>query len=133
MVSIRTIRGLPSESVEKSKSMPRRRMTSAEEGNVELGDDSIGGGPDAGGGRGAGIPRGKGTMPSPSPRLLSAESRLAQEKTWLKNLPIHCHAEAMRCSDFVWSFRVSGLDGTPYEVSGVLDTFPIVVYTGIFF
>lgn len=55
--------------------------------------------------------------PAPSPRLLSAESRLAQEKAWLvEDLPPYCHAEVMRSSDFVWSFRVSGLHGTLYQV-----------------
>lgn len=55
--------------------------------------------------------------PAPSPRLLSAESRLAQEKAWLvEDLPPYCHAEVMRGSDFVWSFRVSGLHGTLYQV-----------------
>lgn len=54
--------------------------------------------------------------PAPSPRLLSAESRLAQEKAWLVDLPQYCHAEVTQASDFVWSFRVSGLHGTLYQV-----------------
>lgn len=52
-----------------------------------------------------------------SPRFLSAESRLAQEKAWLADgLPPYCHAEPSDGSDFVWSFKVSGLHGTLYQV-----------------
>lgn len=55
--------------------------------------------------------------PALSPRFLSAESRLAQEKAWLADgLPQHCHAEPSHGSDFVWSFKVSGLHGTLYQV-----------------
>lgn len=55
---------------------------------------------------------------SPSPRLLSAETRLAQEKAALEDaLPQHCHAEVTSAgSDFEWSFRISGLHGTLYQV-----------------
>lgn len=51
-----------------------------------------------------------------SPRLSAAEKRLAQEKKWLVDTPSYCFAEPMRASDFVWSFRVSGLHGTAYQV-----------------
>lgn len=52
-----------------------------------------------------------------SPRSLSAEFRLTQEKAWLaEDLPENCHAEVMRGSDFMWSFRVSGLHASLYQV-----------------
>lgn len=54
--------------------------------------------------------------PAPSPRLSAAGKRLAEEKSWLVDLPQHCIAEPTRASDFVWSFRVSGLHGTLYQV-----------------
>lgn len=58
------------------------------------------------------------TNPALSPRFLSAESRLAQEKAWLADaLPQHCQAEPIRGSDFVWSFKVAGLHRTLYQVS----------------
>lgn len=58
--------------------------------------------------------------PALSPRFLSAESRLAQEKIWLADgLPQHCHADPIRGSDFVWSFKVAGLHRTLYQVCGV--------------
>lgn len=52
----------------------------------------------------------------PSPRLSAAEKRLQEEKQWLEDLPRYCFAEPNRGSDFVWSFRVSGLHGTMYQV-----------------
>ena len=61
------------------------------------------------------------TPPALSPRFLSAESRLAQEKAWLADsLPQHCLAEPIRGSDFVWSFKVAGLHRTLYQVGRVL-------------
>lgn len=53
---------------------------------------------------------------APSPRLSAAGKRLAEEKSWLSELPEYCVAEPTRGSDFVWSFRVSGLHGTSYQV-----------------
>eukprot|EP00903_Cladosiphon_okamuranus_P015566 g14371.t1 len=57
--------------------------------------------------------------PALSPRFLSAESRLAQEKRWLADgLPQYCYAEPIRGSDFIWSFKVAGLHGTLYQEIG---------------
>lgn len=54
--------------------------------------------------------------PALSPRSMSAE-RLAQEKARLADdLPQHCHAEPIRGSDFVWSFKIAGLHGSLYQV-----------------
>lgn len=57
-----------------------------------------------------------GAAPVPSPRLSAAERRLQEEKQWLVDVPRYCFAEPTRGSDFVWSFRVSGLHGTMYQV-----------------
>jgi len=75
---------------------------------------------DGGGGRRLSAPAGTAVARAPpalSPRFLSAESRLAQEKAWLaEGLPPYCHAEPSHGSDFVWLFKVSGLHGTLYQV-----------------
>lgn len=102
--------------------MKRRGAADDEHGGTGKGGRGIGGAVGAAGAGGGSAAAGVvGVMgvahsPAPSPRLLSAESRLAREKAWLVDLPQYCHAEVTRASDFVWSFRVSGLHGTLYQV-----------------
>lgn len=98
--------------------MPRRGSDVDGDGNREHGAKMEGAGEAEGLARGTtAVIRGKGTAPSPSPRLLTAESRLSQEKVWVEDLPEYYHAEVMQgYSGFVWSFRVSGLHGTLYQV-----------------
>ncbi|CAM9131727.1 unnamed protein product, partial [Discosporangium mesarthrocarpum] len=51
-------------------------------------------------------------------RMPSAEERLSLEKTWLSELPESCHAEPSSSTDFLWTFRISGLHGTLYQEAG---------------
>lgn len=106
--------------------MPRRGSDVDGNGNREQGAKVEGAGEaDGRAGGTTAVVRGKGTAPSPSPRLLTAESRLAQEKVWVEDLPEYYHAEVMQGnSGFVWSFRVSGLQGTLYQV-GFLVTYDL--------
>lgn len=108
----------------KKLSMPRRGSDAAGNGNREQGAKTEGtGGAEGRAGGATAVVRGKGTAPSPSPRLLTAESRLAQEKVWVEDLPEYYHAEVMKGgSGFVWSFRVSGLQGTLYQVGVLVST-----------
>lgn len=93
----------------------RRREESA--GAAALTASSGGVFPDGRGGGAGGVAGALVPGPAMSPRYLSAEARLAQERAWLaEGLPPYCEAETSHASDFTWSFKVAGLHGTLYQV-----------------